>query len=201
MEGSGLRDRWVMNRKVIKRSMLKAGLYTLLPLLPPLNHNSTTVVENCLFFFPVPVCGNDAICLHYGDDIISKSSLHLKMHKMIGRTGGQIPSERDWLLPKRQAKCMYDWRQKYAGLWHDRRIAFRRRRSPREKNVESFPFVLLEESPFFSLLFGSASRAAKAVLSTTTVRHFTCMHAYIYVLYSTRLPAFGNFASDPSHPI
>ncbi len=46
-----------------------------LPLPSPLSHDSTTALRIAFF----PRCGNDAICLHYGDDIIQKSSLHLKM--------------------------------------------------------------------------------------------------------------------------
>lgn len=102
--------------------MPKASLYTLLPLspLPPcLNHDSTTVVENCLFFFPFPVCGNDAICLHYGDDIISKSSLHLKMQKESQNWATKITGRTE---ARFQVKRLAAWQrqhtteEKYAGL-------------------------------------------------------------------------------------
>ena len=81
--------------------MLKASSYTLLPPPPSLSHGSTTAARIALF----PRCGNDAICLHYGNNIIQKSFLRLKIQmesqnwapKIMGKERRLNANWEDWL--------------------------------------------------------------------------------------------------------
>lgn len=170
-----------MNRKVIKRCSKR--VYITFTSSPPLKSRFHNGGGELPFFPPFLVCGNDAICLHYGDDIISKSSLHPKMQeesqnwatKMIGRTEVRF-QVKGLAASKRQRTT----EENMLGL-HDRRIAFGGRDSKRI--VGSFVY-------WKKVLFGSAS--SKAVFERDNCRH-VCMHAY------TRLLLSGTFALD-HHP-
>lgn len=177
-EGRGLRGRWVMNRKVIKRYPKRVYIHFYLspppPLLKPRFHNGGGELP---FFFPSPCA--EMMRSTFTMAMISFQS-HLSILKCrrkakIGRP--RSPEERrpdskwkDWLLGNasiRPKDCVSEERsQEKCGNW-DRSFIGRK----------SF--------------FGSAS-SSKALFERDNCRH--CMHAYTY---STS--CFREFCIGSSH--